>query len=336
MNSINCFVGIDVSKLKLHVALLRNEKIKSKTVTNEVNGFKALHAWLLRQGVTTDDTWICLEATGAYSESAATFLADSHWPVSVVNPVRVKGFSQSESLRNKTDKVDAALIARFCQALRPERWYPPSQEVRVLRGFIDRLAELKETLQQEQNRIEAYSSQGQDELVANVELHVKWLQEQIETLSKTIDDHIDRHPGLKNDDELIKSIPGVGDVTSATLLAYLGDIRRFDSAKALAAYTGVTPRNRQSGTSVQGRTVISRMGHNQLRTALYMPGLVARHHNPALKVFGDRLRDRGLNKKAVVCAVMRKLVHIIYGVIKSGKPFDATLAMPSLDFKDGI
>lgn len=115
-----------------------------------------------------------------------------------------------------------------------------------------------------------------------------------------------------------------------------GYVRRFSSAKALAAFIGVSPRQRLSGTSLKGRTMLSRTGHASLRHALYMPGLVARQHNPALRYFGDRLRANGLAPKAVVGAVMRKLTHLIYGVITSGAPFDATRAMPKLDFQDGI
>jgi transposase len=140
---------------------------------------------------------------------------------------------------------------------------------------------------------------------------------------------------LRTDAQLMASIPGMGRTTVAKVLAYAGNVRGFDSAKAMAAFIGVTPRQRLSGTSVKGRTMLSRTGHQALRNALYMPGLVARRHNEALRTFGDRLRLNGLAPKAVIGAVMRKLAHLIYGVIKSGKPFDVTLAMPKLDFQDG-
>lgn len=153
---------------------------------------------------------------------------------------------------------------------------------------------------------------------------------------RDIDDHINRHPELKRDAELLHSIPGIGNTTVAKVLAYAGDVRRFANAKALAAFIGVTPRQRLSGSSVKGRTMMSRTGHADLRRALYMPGLVARRHNPVLRAFGDRLRATGLAPKAVVGAVMRKLAHLIYGVIKSGQPFDASFSGFKLDFQDGI
>lgn len=165
---------------------------------------------------------------------------------------------------------------------------------------------------------------------------IDWLNHQIAELERDIHDHIDKNSDLKRDAELLNSIPGIGNVTVAKILAYAGDVRRFANAKALAAFIGVTPRQRLSGSSVKGRTMMSRTGHKDLRRALYMPGLVARRHNPALKVFGDRLSKTGLAPKAVIGAVMRKLAHLIYGVIKSGQPFDLNLAMPRLDVQDGI
>ena len=190
--------------------------------------------------------------------------------------------------------------------------------------------------QQEANRLEAHQASGQALLVQDVKIHLDWLDKQIKELERTINDHIDRHPDLKRDAELLRSIPGIGDTTVAKVLAYAGDVRRFSNAKALAAFIGVTPRQRLSGSSVKGRTMLSRTGHGDLRRALYMPGLVARRHNPVLKVFGDRLRTTGLAPKAVVGAVMRKLAHLIYGVIKSGRPFDANLHHSGLAFQDGI
>ena len=172
--------------------------------------------------------------------------------------------------------------------------------------------------------------------MAHVKSHVSWLDKEIEKLESDIDDHINRHPDLKTDADLIVSIPGLGRTTAAKVLAYAGDVRRFDSAKALAAFIGLSPRQRLSGTSVRGRTMLSRAGHKALRHALYMPGLVARRHNQALKVFGDRLSLAGLAPKAVIGAVMRKLAHFIYGVIKPGKPFDLQRAIPMLDVQDGI
>ena len=334
--SLDAVVGIDVAKKKVDVAAILNGKAKSKVFDNTPAGHAELQRWLLDRGFSSAQTHVCMEATGPYSEALALALVDAGWPVSVVNPARIKGFAQGELSRNKTDRADAALLARFCAAMHPSLWAPPSAAFRQLRAWVDRLQMLKDMRQQEANRIEAFEASSNKEMVANVQLHIDWLDVEITRLEDDIDDHIDRHPELKADAALIESIPGIGRTTVAKVLAYAGDVRRFDSAKALAAFIGVTPRQRLSGTSVRGRTMLSRTGHKALRNALYMPGLVARRHNVALKVFGDRLALTGLAPKAVIGAVMRKLVHLIYGVIKSGRPFNMQLAMPRVDLQDGI
>jgi transposase len=336
MNETACVVGIDVAKRKFDIALLINSKIKNKVFDNTPSGHKAFANWLGERGAIPDQTHLCMEATGPYSETLATNLVSEGWRVSVVNPARIKGFAQGELARNKTDRADAALLARFCIAMRPSLWTPPPVEWRELRGWVDRLQALKDMHQQESSRMEAHQASGQTHLVKDVQIHLDWLDKQIRELERNINGHIDKHPDLKHDAELLGSIPGIGDTTVAKVLAYAGDVRRFSSAKALAAFVGVTPRQRLSGSSVKGRTMMSRTGHGELRRALYMPGLVARRHNPALKVFGDRLSSTGLAPKAVVGAVMRKLTHLIYGVIKSGEPFDANFNQSGLAIQDGI
>lgn len=329
-------VGVDVSKRKLDIALLINNKTKSKVFNNTPAGHRELMQWLLERGTNQVNTHICLEATGPYSETVAIALVEAGWKISVVNPARIKGFAQGELARNKTDRADAALLARFCLAMRPALWTPPSIEWRELRGWVDRLQALKDMHQQESNRLEAHLATGQTALIDSVQTHLDWLMRQITELERSIDDHIDRHPDLKQDADLLRSIPGLGNTTIAKVLAYAGDVRRFTNAKALAAFIGVTPRQRLSGSSVKGRTMMSRTGHAALRKALYMPGLVARRHNPLLKAFGDRLKEAGLAPKAVVGAVMRKLAHLIYGVIKSGQPFNVGFSSLKLDCQDGI
>jgi len=333
---IEAVVGIDVSKKKLDLVLLQAGKGKSKVFANTPAGHAELGRWLKRYGCAQDSTHVCLEATGPYCETLALALADGGWKLSVVNPARIKGFAQSELSRNKTDRADAGLIARFCAAMKPELWAPPAREVRQLRAWVDRLQELKDMRQQELNRIEALEAAGQSAVKTHIETHVGWLEEQICALQRDIDDHIDRHPQLKCDAALLETVPGSGSRTVSKLLAYAGDVRRFDNAKALAAFIGACPRQRESGSSLRGRTTMSRAGHKALRTALYMPSVVARTHNEPIKVFADRLAARGLPPKGIIGAVMRKLTHIIYGVIKSGMPFNPLLAMPRLDAQDGI
>ena len=329
------WVGIDVAKSKLDVALLdERSKIKNHVFTNDAKGHAALIAWLRERTGAGTGICVCMEATGPYGEAAATALADAGFVVSVVNPARIKGFAQSELVRNKTDRADAALLARFGQTMRPEPWVAPPLEVRELRALVERLQSLKEMHQQEANRLEAAMNQAG--MRTSIESHMQWLQVSIKELERQIDDHIDRHPGLRDDVKLITSIPGLGNTTAAKVLAYLGDVRRFKNGKALAAFVGVTPRLKLSGSSVRGRSVISRSGHAGLRHCLYMPAMVALKHNPLVSAFGIRLKSAGLAPKAVFSACMHKLVLLIYGILKSGVPFNPQFGAQQLDFQDGI
>ena len=328
-------VGIDVSKKKLDICLAIGNKLKTKVLSNTATGHAELVRWLADKQLAAN-TPIVLEATGPYSEAVAIVLVDAGLAVSVVNPARVSGFAQSELSRNKTDKADAKLLAKFAQRAELTVWEPPSVAVRELRALVDRLQALIDMRQQELNRLEALSQGVPSSVTGMVEEHVAWLEEQIHKIQSSIDDHIDGNPELKRDADLMQSIPGIGKRVSAQLLAYIGDVRRFKNAKALAAFIGVTPKQKQSGTSVKGRTVLSRAGHTAARRALFMPGLVAKRHNPVVVALARRLEQKGLAPKAIVGASMRKLVHMIYGVIKSGLPFQAEIPMRGLEIQEGI
>jgi transposase len=331
------WIGIDVSKLKLDVACLDGRgKVKSRVFKNDGSGHAALSAWIAERGADTQATHVCMESTGTYSEAPAIALSDAGWKVSVVNPLRVKGFAESAMIRNKTDQSDSVLLARYCFQMSPDIWQPPSLEQRKLRALVDRVQALKDMQQQERNRLEGQGNPGSEDLVKSIAEHLEWLRVRIDELERQIDDHIDGTPSLKNDAALMRSIPGVGPSTTARMLAYLGDVRRFSSSKALAAFIGVTPRQKQSGTSVKGRTMISRLGHGYLRQALFMPAMVAVKHNPAIKAFAVRLRGHGMSEKAIVGASMHKLVQQLYGVVRSGLPFDPRMAAAKLDLQVSI
>src|SRR4051812_43915052 len=258
MNTVNAIVGIDVSKKKLDIVLLIDGKTRAKVVENSAAGHQMLLAWLEKSKVPKSGLHVCMESTGVYSEPVALALHKAGITVSVVNPGCIKGFGHSENIRNKNDIIDAGLIARYCAAMRPEPWVPPPLEQRQLRAWSQRVQTLKDIRQQEENRLEALTIGGMDEVVQHVRQHIVWLSTEIEKLESDVDDHIDRHPSLKHDADLLTTIPGVGMTTAAKVLGNLGDIRRFGSAKAFAAFLGVTPKQRSSGSSVRGRTTISR------------------------------------------------------------------------------
>lgn len=311
-------LGIDVSKAKLDVALLREGKLKHRSFDNRASGFDQLLAWLDERSVQRQSVHVCMEATGPYSEACATYLSDAGLRVSVVNPARVKGFAQSELSRNKTDQADAALIARFCAAMRPEPWQAPTLEVRKLRALIERLQALQDNAQQERNRLAVCDATIRE----NIEAHLSFLLDAIAKLEREIDDHVDRHPDLRDRAKLLSSIDGIGTLTASKVLAYAGHVDRFDSAKAFSAFIGVAPRQKRSGSSVN-RTMMGKGGSNALRHALYMPAMVALRFNKTVAALGERLAAKGMAKKAIIGAAMHKLAHLIYGVLKTGQPFRA-------------
>ena len=329
------WVGIDVAKRKLDVALLDEAgKVKSKVLPNDAAGFAALAFWIKDRGADQASTHVCMESTGVYSDGCATALADAGWKVSVVNPASPKDFGRSELKRNKTDVIDAGLLARYCSKMAPPAWQPPPLEYRKLRSLVERRQALQDMHQQEANRLEATVEAAARSSITE---HLQWLETRIAELEKDIDDHIDGNKEtLGKDAELLASIPGLGRTTAAKVLGLLGDLRRFDSGKTLAAFIGVTPRRHESGDSVRGRSVISRVGHASVRHALFMPTLVATRHNPTIKAFRDRLVAAGKPKKSAVLASMHKLVHLMYAVVCKGVRFDPGYGRLALDGQDGI
>ena len=329
------WVGIDVSKRKLDVALLNDAgKVKSKSLANDPGGFAALMVWVKERGADPASTHVCMESTGSYSDGCATALADAGWLVSVVNPAQPKSFGQSELARNKTDEMDAALLARYCSKMEPAAWQPPPPEYRKLRSLVDRLQSLKDMRQQEANRLEATADHAARQ---SINEHLGWLDARIAQLDKDIDDHIDGNKQtLGRDTELLTSIPGIGRTTAAKVLGLLGDLRRFSSGKALAAFIGVTPRRCESGTSVRARSTIGRAGLPRIRHALFMPTLVAAKHNPTIKAFRNRLVAAGKSKKSAALASMHKLVHLMHAIVCNGVAFDPRFGRLGLDAQDGI
>ncbi len=316
---MSAILGIDVSKAKLDVCLLRHDqRPATTTIPNSPAGFESLCQWLAKRQIA--ELHVCLEATGRYGDEVAWYLHAQGYTVSVVNPAQIKAHAQSQLQRNKTDQLDAALIADFCRKQLPPAWTPPDPALRTLQALVRHYDDLKESLRQQQNRIEAGSPSPL--VMGQLEAQVTLLQQQLDEVRRQMDDHLDQHPDLKRQRDLLTSIPGLGNLTAAKLLAECRDIRRFSNVRQLVAFAGLNPQHRQSGSSVRGYPHISKMGRASLRAALYMPAVTALNHNPILRAFAERLRQRGLRGKAVVAAVMRKLLHLVYGILKSGQPFD--------------
>ncbi|MFN2393209.1 MAG: IS110 family transposase [Pyrinomonadaceae bacterium] len=324
MSSSVAALGIDIAKLKFDVCLIKeNGKAKHKVFANTKHGFEQLIAWLASHEI--GSLHACLEATGTYGEALAVYLFDAGFTVSVVNPAQVKAFAVSRLTRTKTDKVDAELIARFCLAQQPQAWTPPASEVRELQALARRLESLIEMRVAEENRL---SSGISIEAVSHsLEVHIAYLIEEIKQTERLIREHINNHPNLKEQSDLLDSIPGIGATTAALLLAEITDFKQYKSARQVAAYAGLVPRERRSGSSVRGRTSLSKIGNARLRKALYFPAMTALRCSGFFQQWAAGLRERGKCKMAVIGAAMRKLIHLAYGVLKTGKPFDPNWTM---------
>lgn len=311
-------LGIDVSKGSLDVILVIEDRQWHKVFANEPDGYATLQSWLVKQ--TADPIHVCLEATGQYGDGVANYLYEQGHRVSVVNPARIKRYGDSKLHRNKTDKADAALIAEFCQKEKPAFWKPMSEQQRHLRALERRLAVLQASKQQERNRQD--SGEKDPWVLADLQAHLDYLEERIRTLRTAIQTYINENPALKSQQDLLVSIPGIGKITAASLLAELGDLSAFENAPQLAAFAGLNPLGFRSGSSVRKKTRISKQGRAFLRHILYMPAVVAKNHNPVVMALCTRLADRKLSNMAIIVAAMHKLLNIVFGVLKHQMPFD--------------
>ena len=312
-------LGIDVAKAKLDCALrLPEGKIFHKVVENKPAAFAQLLTFLAKhqaQGV-----HVCMEATGIYWEAVAEFLvAQEGVTVSVMNPAQIKAFAASHLTRTKTDKVDAGLIAAFCAERRPEPWQAPSAAERNLRALVLRLDSVQTMRTQESNRLDVARERVKDD----IREHLQWLDEKIKGLIKDIHQRLDDDLNAKQ--KLLDSIPGLGERTIAILLAYYAHPERFSNARQAAAFAGTDPRQHDSGSSVHGKPRLSKIGHAFLRKALYMPAMATLYKTAWGQRFQKRLAAAGKAPKLIIGAMMRKLVHVAFGVLKSGKPFDPAL-----------
>ena len=314
------FIGIDVSKAKLDVDVLRPDgRHRSKKFANTPIGHNELLSWLHNHGVAP--AHICMEATSTYMEDAAACLSDAGFTVSIINPALGKAFAQSEGLRSKTDAVDARMLAEFCRQKRPAVWEAPHPLERALRALVLRHQSLTDMHTQELNRRET----AREVQMPSIDAHLLWLEAELKRLEKQIKDLTDDDPDMKHRRKLLDSIPGIGEKTSAVLLAYVGLKDRFGQARQFAAFAGLTPRQHESGSSINRASRMSKAGHVSLRRALYMPAMVALYKTEWGKAFRSRLENNGKGAKLIIGAMMRKLAQVAYGVLKSGRPFDATL-----------
>ena len=318
-------LGIDISKRRLDIALLLGEQIRQAVFDNTEAGFQDLLAWLTQHRSSPDaPLHACMEATGNWGLDLAEVLHVTGIRVSIVNPLRVKAYGQSELSRNKTDKLDAALIARFCRAHVPAAWTPPASHIRELRELVRRIDSLKAARVQEINRQK--SGMASSAVANSVAGHLKWLDQEIAAIMAAVQAVVAADPILGRNHALQLTIPGIGPVTAPTLLAELPNIGEF-TPKGLAAFAGLSPQEHSSGSTVRRPGRISRMGSERLRRALYMCALSSKRRNPALAGFVERMTAAGKAPKVILLAIARKLLVFAHAIIRAQSPF---VVMPTL------
>ena len=317
-------LGIDLAKAKYDVALqCRDGKNRHKAFPNTPEGHTGLLAWIGRQ--VDGPVHACLEATGPYGEAVALALADAGHTVSIVNPLAIKAYGQSELSRAKTDRIDAGLLLRYGVAQRPSAWVPLPPDVRALQALVRRVVALQEMREQERNRLEAYPTA--DVVRQSIQDVLATLTDEIARLRAQIQHHVSQHPGLRAQRDLLTTIPGIGKTTAETLLAELFGPLSCASVKQLVALAGLAPRVHESGASVRGRGSLSPLGTRRLRKALYFPAVAALRCNPVIQAMAERLANRGKCNMVIITAAMRRLVHLAFGVLKSQRPFDPSIAL---------
>lgn len=307
-------IGIDVSKATLDVATdCGSHHIQ---VLNTPDGYERLLSWLQAQG---NIHQVALEASGRYGEAVALFLVQQGFAVSYLNPKQIHQFAKMKLHYNKTDKQDAILIAEYCKHFQPSLYQPQDALRQRLQQRSRRLEQLQKMRQQEVNR--SKSGITDPMIQEQIQSVITYFDELIQQTQQAIRDMVNSDHSLAKQYCLLTSIKGIADKTACLVLAEI-NIHDFDSARQLAAYIGIAPQQFQSGTSVNKRASISKQGNARLRSGLYMPAIVAKRYNLPCHLFAKRLEENHKQGKVIVIAVMRKLVHQIYAILKSGRPFD--------------
>lgn len=314
------FIGIDIAKLKFDLAWINhNGSIVRKTLGNNQKGFETLFAWLSQKNIA--QAHFCMEATGIYWEDLAEFLANKGFMVSVINPAQIKSFGDSYLKRSKTDRIDAELIAQFCKERQPKAWVAPLHQMQELKALVHRLDNLIGMRTQETNRLLV----ARTVVKPSIESTLAMIEAEIKTIERIIDDLINRHPDLRAKRELLESIDGIGCKSSAMLLAYIGTEGQFDRVRQVTAFAGLDVTHHQSGSSIDKKARLSKKGHTIIRKWLYMPAMVTAYKTSWGKKFRERLQARGKCGMVILGAMMRKLLQVAFGVLKSGVPFKASL-----------
>lgn len=303
------FVGIDVAKATLDVVSLPDGE--SWTVTNDDVGLAELTPRL----VALAPALVVLEATGGFESLPAITLARAGLPVAVVNPRQVRDFAKALGRLAKTDALDAGILADFAQRIHPEPRPLPDEAAQLLESLLTRRRQIVDMLTAEKNRL----GFAREPVKRDINQHIRWLEKRLADVDGDLQDAVAASPLFQAKADLLRSVPGVGQVTTVTLLATLPELGQL-SRHQIAALAGVAPMNRDSGTMRGKRMVWG--GRAPVRAVLYMAALVGIKHNPVLRVFYERLRAAGKPFKVAATACMRKLLTILNAMLKHNRQWD--------------
>ena len=309
MTQESVFAGIDVAKDRLDLALRPSGTLR--TVAYDAAGISSLVSELQSLGPSA----VVLESTGGLELPLAGALAAASLPVAVVNPRQVRDFAKATGRLAKTDLLDAQVLAHFAEAVRPEVRPLPDSETQELHSLTARRTQVVEMLVAEKNRL----GRAGQAVAPRIQVHIQWLEQELKDLDRGLRDMLRRSPVWREQDDLLRSVPGVGPQLSVALLADLPELGSLER-RQIAALAGVAPMNRDSGT-MRGRRTVSG-GRGRVRAVLYMGALVASQHNPVIRSFYQRLLAAGKPKKLALTACMRKLLTILNSMVKHGQRWD--------------
>lgn len=303
MSESSAYAGIDVSKAELEVAVGE----QAWTVSNDVAGIEALVDRLRKHS----PELVVLEATGGHETAAVAALAEAGVPVVVANPRQVRDFARATGQLAKTDRIDARVLGLFAERVRPEVRPLPDEEAQELRALLARRRQLIEMMVAEKNRLKT----APGAVARGIQRHIDWLKRQLKSVDSDLEGRIKKSSVWRAKDDLLRSVPGIGPVTSRTLIGELPELGTLNR-RQIAALAGVAPLNRDSGT-LRGKRMVWG-GRRSVRVALYMAALTASQRNPVIREFYERLRARGKPPKVALTACMRKLLVILNAMARDG------------------
>lgn len=310
------YLGIDVSKKTLDCCLLSDGFFYACKHPNTEKGFAALLVEI-SECVGKQQVHICCEATGIYYEAMAEYLHNAGYKISVENPRKIKGFGVAVLQRSKTDRQDAELIARYCKAVEPPFWQPQMPEQKQLRELIRYIVRLKKQRASEKVKL----SEASEYIRPHIEDNIAYLDKSIKVLRVKLRKFYREHPEMDKTHKRLCTIAGIGEHSATLLQTALHKNHCFKTAGQFVAYLGLDPKQHQSGTSIRGKARISKVGNSELRTALYMPAIVAYNHNAFPRLVRN-MTESGKKPMQIIVAIMRKLAVIAFTLIRDGCDFN--------------